>query len=376
MRNNKQLLSDKISDILRRRITQGRYKKGTFLDSERTLISEFGVSRPTIKKALSLLEHEGLIECRPSIGYVVSKNKPYTNRPASLLVGLILNTSAQAHKLGFLKFMEEAFAEQGYSMVLGISDLKVSKENDCIRRFLDIGVRGIAVVPAVYGSEHPIFSGLIQNDFPVVAVGQPGHWVLRKKYQDMVNIIGIDNAAGIHTLMEHLYGSGHRKIVYAAPSMPGFQTIREKAFIRFMRDADLEITQNSLIRIDPFRPDNTKKILKQTFGDHKNRPTAVVCFANQTAVALIQTLTDIGLNVPEDVSVTGFEDTADNPEKDHNITSAYFSTKALSLEIVDTLIAQINGNQTKKKIFLVPEIEEGKTCCAPAPERSGKKVKA
>lgn len=104
-------------------------------------------------------------------------------------------------------------------MVLGISDLEVSKENDCIRRFLDIGVRGIVVIPAVYGNEEPVLASVIRDGFPAVAMGQPRNWVLGKKYRDMVNIIGLDNAAGVHALMDHVYKCGHRKIVYAAPSI-------------------------------------------------------------------------------------------------------------------------------------------------------------
>ena len=62
MNNGNFLLYEKIADIIRRRIGDDKYPVDTRMPSEEVLARELSVSRPTIKKAVSLLEKEGLGE--------------------------------------------------------------------------------------------------------------------------------------------------------------------------------------------------------------------------------------------------------------------------------------------------------------------------
>src|SRR4051794_540339 len=61
----------RISDALRRRITDGIYAPGTRLPGEAALCADFGVARNTVRRALSTLQAEGLITVRTGLGRFV-----------------------------------------------------------------------------------------------------------------------------------------------------------------------------------------------------------------------------------------------------------------------------------------------------------------
>lgn len=62
---------------LRRRITGGTYPPGTLIPSEHQLVAEFGVSRPTIVKALTVLRQDGWIETRQGLGSIARSGRPF-----------------------------------------------------------------------------------------------------------------------------------------------------------------------------------------------------------------------------------------------------------------------------------------------------------
>ena len=88
-----------ITDVLRDRISTGRYAAGTLLPSEAKLSVEFGVVRNTVRRALAVLTEEGVIETVPGRGRRV---RPPTGTPAVPLYRRIaadLSATIQAGEL-------------------------------------------------------------------------------------------------------------------------------------------------------------------------------------------------------------------------------------------------------------------------------------
>ena len=80
-----------MSNQLTKRIGTGEYRVGDYLPSEKQLASEFGVSRPTVRRALDYVEALGLISRRRGDGTKVLAEKPfteyrYTTRPVDDLL--------------------------------------------------------------------------------------------------------------------------------------------------------------------------------------------------------------------------------------------------------------------------------------------------
>lgn len=68
-----------LSNKLTKRISTGEYRVGHYLPSEKQLASEFGVSRPTVRRALDYVEALGLVSRRRGDGTKVLAEKPFTD---------------------------------------------------------------------------------------------------------------------------------------------------------------------------------------------------------------------------------------------------------------------------------------------------------
>ncbi|WP_242900669.1 GntR family transcriptional regulator [Actinomadura terrae] len=73
----------RITDALRQRVTDGTYAPGTRIPAEAALCAEFGVSRNTVRRALSVLQDEDLVKIRPGVGRFV--HDPTTDPTAQTL---------------------------------------------------------------------------------------------------------------------------------------------------------------------------------------------------------------------------------------------------------------------------------------------------
>lgn len=120
-----------------------------------------------------------------------------------------------------------------------------------------------------------------------------------------VGYIGTDNKSGINHLIKHLYDQGHRKMALLNGRENSFITkVRYDAYIQAMSDLNLD-TNPSLIAYGEFEPETAKKYVPQFV---EQGVTAIICASDLIASGAINELHRMGKRVPQDISVTGFDD--------------------------------------------------------------------
>ena len=118
--------------------------------------------------------------------------------------------------------------------------------------------------------------------------------------------ITIDNWGGIRQVVEHLVEQGHRDIGFVGVhNMPDFHE-RRLAFLAHMHDAGLPI-RNEWISLGTLQMSEITQRVAKLLGQ-SHRPTALVCGNDLTAIATIEAARQQGLSVPQQLSVTGFDD--------------------------------------------------------------------
>ncbi|MBR6477057.1 MAG: LacI family DNA-binding transcriptional regulator [Lachnospiraceae bacterium] len=161
-----------------------------------------------------------------------------------------------------------------------------------------------------------------------------------------------DSFYGTYLLTEYLLERGHKDIafvgtLYATESI----TDRFLGFQKAMMQRGLSIPEDHVI------PD--RKIEKGTdenFNDFvlpKKMPAAFVCNCDFTAGLLIRKLREKGFRVPEDVSVTGFDNYPTEKELGAAVTTYAVDLQAMAKAAVRSLIKQMNGEKVKKGIHIV-----------------------
>ncbi len=131
--------------------------------------------------------------------------------------------------------------------------------------------------------------------------------VIYGEFEESIPCYVADNDQGIGFAVQHLEGLGHRKIahIHGDPlSRDGAE--RLEAFKRSMSECGLAVESKWLINGE-FSPaggyEAALRLLKSP-----NRPTAIVCGNDENAVGVYRAAAELGLRIPQDLSVTGFDD--------------------------------------------------------------------
>jgi len=151
-----------------------------------------------------------------------------------------------------------------------------------------------------FGAEEPVLDQLIQNDIPMVlAEFRPG--------VPKVSTILLDYNTGICAAVNHLVELGHSKIAFlAGPHKLHSAITRENDFRTAIQAAGLIVQKKWIIECD-----HTLKGGVAGFSQLQalaNRPSAILCSNDMTAIGVLRAAYMGGLRVPQDVSVVGLDD--------------------------------------------------------------------
>lgn len=137
----------------------------------------------------------------------------------------------------------------------------------------------------------------------VAARGVPTVLVNRIELGVDLPMVAVDNFSAVLELCQHLASLGHRRVVYLAGSPKAWQN----------RERWRAVEQARILGLDPVQV-SADSTIEAGYGATDealgHEPTALIAFNDLAALGAIARLRELGLRVPEDVSVTGFDDIA------------------------------------------------------------------
>lgn len=283
---------------LRERIRTGGYALGAALPTERELARQFGISRGTVRLALRTLEREHLIVRQQGRGTFVTSSLD-SGPPSDLHIGL-LGLMLWDVEYGFTGLVQgacAAAAKRGYAVTTGSVQTNM-EELQSVRAFMRDNALGVVLAPRAPGAAD-YYHELIREDIAVVLADMhiPG---LREDH------VLIDNAYGLELETQHLIELGHRRVAYVAYDFPqdDFPPIvseRRRGFVETCRRAGISGREVQFDKV------HYREELRE-FLARADRPTGVVAYNDTWAVRVIRMALELGLKVPGDLSVVGFDD--------------------------------------------------------------------
>lgn len=217
-----------------------------------------------------------------------------------------------------------------YQVLLMATDVGQSVARKNVEELLSLGVDGMilfAVDPKFVADLHP--------RVPVVLLDSPID-------TDEFVRVNFDLVAGSNALAEHLLGLGHREIVYLEASTASRTfAVRKDAFRRAMRRAGANITAvTTRIDVDEAR----ETTLKRWERWRVDGVTAIACATDYQAYGVLSALHQIGAAVPDDVSVTGFDDLVLSPVIHPSLTSVRLPAEEMGTKGATLLRAAVEGH--------------------------------
>ena len=260
-----------------------------------------GVSVSTVSNALNdspkvVLETKAkVLEMARQLGYVPNLNARRLKNRKTGNLGLFLPNFGGTYYVHLTQAMYLACKDLGYSLLVHISDSLSSEALASV--ILSSNIDGAVVL-----NEHleaPEVPLILNREMPVVFLDKD----LRGSNHSCVLI---DNAQGIRACLDYFHSLGHRRITLVR-GFPNFdEAQRFDAFEAGVATLGLEVDK---VLWGWFSVETAcQEILRARDADPDWVPTAILCANDDMAKGAIDALGRLGLRVPEDTSVVGFDD--------------------------------------------------------------------
>jgi LacI family transcriptional regulator len=151
-----------------------------------------------------------------------------------------------------------------------------------------------------------------------------------------------DNLRGARLATGHLLGLGHRRIAMLTgrPDLQSAQ-LREQGYRQALRAAGIPVDE-SLIQVGAYDPGISSGAARQLLTAPR-RPTAVFAANDVSAIATVQTARELGLRVPDDLSVVGFDNIPDSALCTPSLTTVNQPIHEMGRRAITLLINLIHG---------------------------------
>ena len=216
----------------------------------------------------------------------------------SRLFGIIVENITNPFFPELIQSFEEVAVAHGYEILVSSTNSDPAILTTCVRRMLERKVDGVAVL--TFGEEEPVLDQLAHRDMPMV--------LAEFQLDDpKTSTILMDYTTGIRAAVTHLVELGHRDIAFlAGPHKLHSAITRENDFRTAIQELGLAVEKNWIVECDHTLKGGVAGFAQlQSLPD---RPTAILCSNDMTAIGVLRAAYMEGLHVPEDLSVIGLDD--------------------------------------------------------------------
>jgi LacI family transcriptional regulator len=268
-----------------------------------------GVSKATVSAALngtgpvSDETRARVIAVAESLNYRPSRKASHFAARTGRSIGLLVKQLDNPYFAELIAGARDAAREHGYAVLVTSSERDSETERQAVELLNANDVAGIIVTPVLaQGTDLSHLFELKRRNVPFVLIG------------DIVgvpaSVVDVDNLSVSREAAEHLIALGHTQIAhFAGPADSMHAVHRVDGVRRACSAARIAFGDDDVIPTGTGLEDGYRAGLAY-FRDlpAERRPTAVTCYNDLVAIGLCRALRQLGLRVPEDVAVVGFDD--------------------------------------------------------------------
>ena len=299
-------------------------------------VSQSAVSRVfTPGASVSIKTTTKVKEAALSLGYRPNSIARAMVSGKSRMIGVVVAYLENQFYPEALERLSNCLQEKGYHVLIFMAGKDRQNIDNVIEEILDYQVDGIIAASV------SMSSGLSER---CRAAGVP--MVLFNRAQDEPNMSAItsDNIEGGKKIAKFLISSGHKKISYIAGwEGASTQRDRESGFISILNHAGLSLHSR---KVGNFVFEDSREATRSMFFN--NPPEAVFVANDHMAFAVMDTLRyELGLKIPDDVSVVGYDDVPAASWPSYSLTTVQQPVNIMVRETVEILIEKIENPEAR-----------------------------
>ncbi|MFE9995341.1 LacI family DNA-binding transcriptional regulator [Streptomyces avermitilis] len=269
----------------------------------RTVAERAGVSKSLVSLVLRGSEQvrpekrEAVLRAMAELGYRPNAAARSLSEQRTRTVGVLLNDLRNPWFVDLLDGLNSLLHDNGLHMILADGRLNRRIGQDLTRPFLDLQVDGLIAVGTL---PDPAALGTAAARIPVVVAGT------REPVLPGVDVVANDDEHGARLATEHLIGLGHRTIAHIA-GYGAVGDLRRRSFEATMHAHGL--ADDALVEPSDMTEEGGYRATVRLLSGPR-RPTAVFAVNDIASVGALSAADELGLRVPRDLSVVGYDNTS------------------------------------------------------------------
>ncbi|WMJ85731.1 LacI family DNA-binding transcriptional regulator [Anaerocolumna sp. MB42-C2] len=318
-----------------------------------------GVSVSTVSKALngyqdiSEATREMIIKAAREAGYFPEANVRALKMKKTYNIGVLFSTLSKhglrneyfAHILASFK---EKAAKRGYDITFiehNIGNRKMTYLDHCRLRNFD----GVFIACAEF--TEPEVLELVNSDYPVVTIDHA--------FNEAISVLS-DNVEGMRQLTQYIIDQGHRKIAYIHGTKSSVTHNRLVSFHNVLKENGITVPEEYFAQ-GIYRSAESSEKLALHLLNLKDPPTCIIASDDYAALGVMNTARRMGLKIPEDISVAGYDGISVAQALEPKLTTIKQDTDKIGFEAARQLINLIENPMSTSldTIYLKVQLVKG-----------------
>ena len=268
----------------------------------------------------------------------------------SKTIGLILPDIRNPHFWGNADGIEQAAREAGYHLLLSSMDLNADYGKEIFKSLSERWIDGLVFLMGSFIDQSDdarnTLVRLRKRQLPIVEIGD----YLNQNHN--VDCVVSDYYQVTLEAMDHLYSLGHRRIgLINGVALPDLASDRVQSYRQTLKDHGLAVNEDLIVNCGPNIEDGfqaTRWLLRRA-----DRPTAIIAINDLLAMGVLRAAGDLGMRVPMDLSVVGYDDIPAANYLTPRLTTASKDAVRMGREAVRLLLDRIKApEQPSRRIEL------------------------
>ncbi len=317
-----------------------------------------GVSTATVSRVMNNIgvvreaTRKKVLEAAGELRYYPNVNARALAAGTGTTIGLIVSNLENPFFQDIFRNLESAAREAGYDVLVASTGYSPERLRAQIRLMIGRRPAGLAVI--VSEMEQALLEDLEHYEVPTIVYDVP------TECRSLVNI-RVEYPAGMGRIVSHLVELGHRRLAFIGHHpMLGPLHDRRRTFLDVVRKYGPEVRYRTATGPDSFH--GGREAVRTIFCEDF-RPTAIVCVNDFMAAGALRELRSLNLRVPQDISLTGFDDI-----ELADILSPPLTTAHIPRDLIGRLIFEsLTSTPQPREIHISPTfIPRASTAPAPA----------
>lgn len=238
--------------------------------------------------------------------------------------------------------VNERASTLGYDLILFNTNTMMQREKTYTQLCRERRVDG-AIIQGIK-KEDLYLKEVVESDIPCVLVDIPVH-------SNSVGYVTTDNALGAKKAVEHLAGLGHHHIGMINGHEDAFVSQeRLNGYREALKECGLSFRSEWVVSGN-FEEKKAEKAACELLNRHKE-VTAIFCASDLMALGALKACKELGLDVPKDISIVGYDNIVLASYSSPNLTTVGQEVYQIGYEAADLLIEMLEGKETNMERYL------------------------